>query len=113
MKGKNTMFEAAAAGKLEIARNNREVDTTVLPDVLPNGAVLADLGQLSHVNTYGELPKYYLDIAFTCKDCGVEEIWKAESQKWWYEEAKGHTDSTAVRCRPCRQKRKANGGGKK
>ncbi|WP_370515682.1 zinc-ribbon domain containing protein [Kangiella sp. HZ709] len=30
-------------------------------------------------------------------------MWKAEQQKWWYEEAKGHTDSTAVQCRDCRK----------
>jgi len=76
------------------------------PKKPPPGAVLADQGELEHINTYGTLPNYYINIPFVCRDCGTEEIWTAEQQKWWYEVAKGHIDSTAVRCRPCRQKHK-------
>jgi len=75
----------------------------------PPGAVRADPEQLAHINTYGSLPAYYIDKPFTCRDCGVEEIWTAEQQKWWYEVAKGHIDSTAVRCRACRKKLKSGG----
>lgn len=57
---------------------------------------------MSHNNTYGLLPLFYVDKAYTCRDCGAEEIWIAKQQKWWYETAKGHIDSTAVRCRRCR-----------
>jgi hypothetical protein len=74
----------------------------------PPGAVQADPARLSHINTYGVLPRFYIDRAFICRDCGREELWTAEQQKWWYEEAKGHIDSCAVRCRACRQARKAN-----
>lgn len=73
---------------------------------LPTGAVLADQNELKHINTYGELPAFYVDKPFVCRDCGAEEVWTAEQQKWWYEVAKGHIDSTAVRCRTCRKKRK-------
>jgi len=73
---------------------------------LPAGAVLADHNELKHINTYGELPTFYVDKSFVCRDCGVEEIWTAEQQKWLYEVAKGHIDSTAVRCRTCRKKSK-------
>jgi hypothetical protein len=67
----------------------------------------ADLEVLArHNNTYGVLPSYYLDRPFTCRDCGVEEVWTAKQQKWWYEVAHGHIDSTAVRCRACRQARR-------
>jgi Probable zinc-ribbon domain len=45
---------------------------------------------------------YYLPRAFTCKNCGVEEVWTASQQKWWYEIARGDLFSVAVRCRPCR-----------
>ncbi|HEX6591161.1 MAG TPA: zinc-ribbon domain containing protein [Moraxellaceae bacterium] len=69
----------------------------------PLGAVAADATALSHNNTYGLLPLYYVDRAFDCRDCGSAELWTAKQQKWWYEEAKGHIDSTAIRCRPCRQ----------
>jgi hypothetical protein len=66
-------------------------------------------------NTYGLLPTFYLDLAFTCRDCGIEEVWTAKQQKWWYEVIHGHIDSTAVRCRACRrayreQRQPANAG---
>ena len=75
----------------------------------PIGAVLADINKLAHINTYGDLPTYYVDYPFKCEDCGSKEIWTAEQQKWFYEEAKGHIWAVAVRCRPCRKKRKSNG----
>jgi hypothetical protein len=50
---------------------------------------------------------FYLDVAFTCKDCGAECLWTAQRQKWWYEIAKGHPDTIAVRCKPCRAKERA------
>jgi Probable zinc-ribbon domain len=74
--------------------------------VAPEGAVLADIEKLSHINTYGDLPTYYMDYPFSCLDCGSAEIWKAEQQKWYYEEAKGYIWSVAQRCRACRKKRK-------
>lgn len=67
------------------------------------GMVLADPSGLSHNNTYGALPLFYVDSPFVCKDCGSHEVWTAKQQKWWYEIAKGHIDSKAVRCRPCRK----------
>ena len=73
---------------------------------IPEGAVLANEEALiDHVHSF-DLPLYYLDRKFICTDCGSNELWKAEQQKWWYEEAKGHIDSTAIRCRDCRNKLK-------
>ena len=72
-------------------------------------SVPADRSKLAHINTYGELPEYYLDRPFTCRRCGKREIWKARDQKWYYEEAKGHVDATAVECHGCRKKRKSAG----
>jgi hypothetical protein len=69
---------------------------------VPLGAVAADPAQLAHNNTYGLLPSFYIDTPFVCRDCGAHEIWTAKQQKWWYEIAKGHIDTCAVRCRPCR-----------
>ncbi|MFQ5937105.1 MAG: zinc-ribbon domain-containing protein [Acidiferrobacterales bacterium] len=77
------------------------------PKQPPPGAVMADPDKLTHINTYGTLPAYYVDRPFTGRDCGAEEIWTAEQQKWWYEEAKGHIYSTAVRCRRCRQQQES------
>nr|WP_293244898.1 zinc-ribbon domain containing protein [Panacagrimonas sp.] len=44
----------------------------------------------------------YVDLPFTCIDCGVDEIWRATQQQWWYEIAKGGIWTTATRCRSCR-----------
>ncbi len=44
----------------------------------------------------------YRDQGFICKDCGEPCVWPASRQKWWFEQAGGHPDSTAVRCRRCR-----------
>ncbi|MDR3351702.1 MAG: zinc-ribbon domain-containing protein [Zoogloeaceae bacterium] len=49
---------------------------------------------------------YYEDEVFVCCDCGKECVWKAENQKWWYEEMRGFIYTTAVRCRACRIKRR-------
>lgn len=62
----------------------------------------ADSSKLGHINTYGWLPEFYVDQPFTCRNCGKKEIWKARDQKWYYEEAKGHTDAKAVKCNACR-----------
>jgi len=66
-------------------------------------AMPADPGKLSHINTYGTLPEFYLDRPFTCRRCGKSEIWKAKDQKWYYEEAKGHISAAAVECHACRK----------
>ena len=47
---------------------------------------------------------YYVDRAFRCKACGVEQVWTASQQKWWYEIAQGAVETIAVRCRPCRRR---------
>jgi hypothetical protein len=72
-------------------------------------AVSADYTKLGHVNTYGELPKFYIDRPFTCRKCGKIEIWKARDQKWYYEVAKGHTDAIAVECHDCRKTNRVPG----
>lgn len=84
-----------------------QLTTRQLPDRLPLGTVLADPAQLAHNNTYALLPLFYIDRPFVCRDCGSQEIWTAKQQKWWYEIAKGHIDSVAVRCRPCRRQEQA------
>ena len=66
----------------------------------------ADHGKLDHVNTYGDLPDFYIDRVFTCRRCGKRQIWWARDQKWYYEEAKGHTDAVAVECRDCRHEKR-------
>ncbi|MEH6578649.1 MAG: zinc-ribbon domain-containing protein [Amphritea sp.] len=99
--------------RLEIKEKRRKraaklnIDTSIESKPLPLSAVEADYNELIHNNTYGSFPLFYIDKIFTCRDCGSDELWTAKQQKWWYEVAKGHIDSTAVRCRKCRDKIKA------
>jgi len=72
------------------------------------GMAMADKSLLAHYNTtFGEVPDFYLDQAYTCRDCGAQEVWTAKQQKWWHEVAQGPVYSQAVRCRACRQARRA------
>lgn len=52
-------------------------------------------------------PRFYADRPYHCADCGREQVWTAEQQKWWYEVAKGELYSRAIRCRDCRAARDA------
>lgn len=93
-------------GQLLRAKALAGIDTTD-PDVTPPpGAALADPKELAHNNTYGRLPLFYVDKVVVCRQCGKEEVWPAERQKWWYEVAKGNINTTAVLCRACREKEK-------
>lgn len=74
-------------------------------------SVLVDKWRLAPSNSYGE-PEfarrgYYIDLPFTCRDCGSREVWTAAQQKWWYEEANGYVYSTAARCLACRRQRRS------
>ena len=74
----------------------------------PTGAVAADQALLSHINTYGDIPEFYVDYPFSCRICGKNETWTATQQKWYYEDAKGHIWAVAVHCHDCRKARKNN-----
>ena len=76
-------------------------------NISPTSTIPADHKQLEHVGIYSFLPDYYEDKPFICRDCGVKGVWTAKQQKWWYEIAKGHIDSKAVRCLSCRKKIRA------
>ena len=67
---------------------------------------MADPAELAHNNTYGRLPRFYVDRVIQCRQCEVEEVWLAGRQKWWYEVAKGNINTEAVLCRSCRAKEK-------
>jgi Probable zinc-ribbon domain len=77
---------------------------------MPKGAIPADMTKHAAHNSYSPL-FWYRDCEFVCKDCGGSELWTAEAQRWWYEEAKGPIHSRAVRCRACREARRASHGG--
>jgi len=90
----------------ELREAERVLNLTPVQQQNHPSAVRADHSKLSHINTYGNLPDYYLDQPFTCRKCGKREIWTAKDQKWYYEEAKGHIDARAIECHNCRNLKK-------
>lgn len=78
--------------------------------IIPHDAIGADMTRQALYNSYG--PKaWYRDEQFKCKDCGRNEVWTAESQRWWFEVAKGQINSRAIRCRACRKAWREKTGG--
>lgn len=94
------------ATEAEIREAERVLRLTTIQQQGHPSAVPADHSKLSHINTYGSLPEFYLDQPFTCRGCSKREIWKAADQKWYYEEVKGHIDARAVECHDCRTAKK-------
>jgi Probable zinc-ribbon domain len=74
--------------------------------IAPCESAPVNRGALVRYNSYGmpefEARGFYLPVAFTCRDCGVNEVWTAKQQKLWYEDWQGPVFSIAQRCRPCR-----------
>ena len=94
------------ASRLKRAKAIAGIDTCDPHVHPPPGAVIADQAELAHNNTYGRLPRFYVDKVVVCRQCHTEEVWPAERQKWWYETAKGNINTDAVLCRSCREKEK-------
>ena len=81
-----------------------------VPTPPPGAAERVDTAALAPYNSYGA-PEFvqrgfYVDVPFTCADCGTDCVFTAAQQKWWYEVAKGQVYSRAKRCRACRRARK-------
>jgi hypothetical protein len=75
------------------------------------GMVTVNVSALAPNNSYG-VPRfvergYYTDQPFKCAGCGVDQVWTARQQKWWYEVAKGYVYASAKLCRPCRRREQA------
>ncbi|WP_404306923.1 zinc-ribbon domain containing protein [Neorhodopirellula lusitana] len=71
---------------------------------LPPGAVAADCSKQVLGSSFASWRSFYVDVEFSCKDCGRLQVWSARDQKWFYEVAKGSLLATAVRCRECRNR---------
>lgn len=91
------------AGRRSRAEKQAQRIKATRAKTLPPGTIPVDHSKLAPNNSYTIPPDFYVDRPFTCRDCGKEEIWTAEQQKWWCEVAKGSIWSTAIRCRPCRK----------
>jgi len=70
------------------------------------GRIAVNKSRVVYNSTMFDIPDYYEDKPFKCKQCSKEEIWTAKQQQWWYEEAKGDLETTAVLCRSCRNLKK-------
>ncbi len=89
--------------RLKRAEKNRAINVLENPSEMPTNSIVSNYAKLAHNNTYDPLPYFYIDKPFVCLDCGSDELWAANQQKWWYEIIKGHIDSTAIRCLSCRK----------
>lgn len=107
-------IKALRAKKKQVAAERLAV--TLSPSVLKvgflfAGQALVNTTKLAANNSYSTPDfvsrGFYMDEPFTCKDCGVEEVWRATQQKWWYETIQGDVWTTAVRCNACRKKENA------
>lgn len=98
------------AAEKEFREAERVLKLTAVQQRHHPSAVPADRNKLSHINSYGGLPEFYLDQPFECRKCGRKEVWKARDQKWYYEEVKGHIDAKAVECHDCRAAKKKTTG---
>jgi len=70
-------------GRLKRAKALAGIDTCDPNINPPPGATITDHRELAHNNTYGRLPRFYVDKVVVCRRCGTEEVWPAERQKWW------------------------------
>ncbi|OYV04132.1 MAG: hypothetical protein CFE26_18535 [Verrucomicrobiales bacterium VVV1] len=74
---------------------------------LKKGTIIAvDRSKVFSRSVLPEIPDYYRDSLFTCKDCGEQELWTAKQQQRWYEEQGGEIEAVAIRCHACRSKEK-------
>lgn len=101
MSGKRRQLENEAR---RLERERREKDEAVARGVAVDPAALAPSN--SYDAPAFKTRGYYVDEPFVCQSCGIDQVWTAEQQKWWYEVAKGDVFSFASRCRPCRRREK-------
>lgn len=92
----------AAVGKEWDPRFGNEAAYAHMMRDMPAGAIVADQTRHAYLDPYTAI-FWYVDYEFTCVDCGRHEVWTAEQQRWWYEDAQGPLASKAIRCRACRE----------
>lgn len=74
--------------------------------LLPKGAVRGDPRRQTYCC---DPPRYYyVEQARTCVQCGAAFVFGAAEQKHWYETLGFRLDVTAVRCPPCRRRRRSD-----
>jgi hypothetical protein len=58
----------------------------------------ADASMLDYNDTRGALPEYSIDLPFTCRRCGKQEIWSGTTKR----RGKRTCDARTVGCHACR-----------
>ena len=84
-----------------------DYDLTFEPD-MPSGAVRGDVRK-QHFCSLCHTPRYFfVDLDRQCVQCGADFVFSAKEQKYWYETLQFPFDSVAIRCPPCRAKRRTD-----
>jgi hypothetical protein len=66
----------------------------------------AERADISKQN-YSVCPRHwYVDVAFICRDCGVEFVFSVSEQRFWYEDRRFWIDSLPTRCVACRKEQR-------
>jgi hypothetical protein len=78
----------------------------LLPELRRGTIIPVDKSKIISRSAIPQIPDYYRDTWFTCKDCGKRELWTAKQQQRWYEEQGGEIETIAIRCRACCRKEK-------
>jgi hypothetical protein len=88
------------------AKAERKAESDLADKFSEGEALAADVSK-QKLNPMGSNARlHYSDREFRCVDCGRKEIWRADAQKWWYEEAGGALESKVIICRECGIRRK-------
>lgn len=89
------------------AERKAEAERVELLAGIKKGTIIAvDRTRVFSRSVLPEIPDYYRDTWFTCRDCGEQEVWTAKQQQRWHEEQGGEIEAIAIRCRACRRKEK-------
>lgn len=87
-------------------REITECDLAYCPD-LPPGAVRGNVHK-QLLCSMSDVPRYfYVDESKTCVQCGKTFVFAAAEQKYWYETLGFRFESVAIRCIPCRRRRRS------
>lgn len=93
--------------KLTKAEKKAEIERREHLAALKRGTIIAvDKSKVFSRSAIPQIPDYYRDTWFTCKECGQQDLWTAKQQQRWYEEQGGEIEAIAVRCHACRRKEK-------
>ena len=94
------------ARRREAEREEAALRARLLPELRKGTIIAVDRSKIVSRSAIPQIPDYYRDSWFTCKDCGKRELWTAKQQQRWYEEQGGEIETIAIRCRACRRKQK-------